>query len=83
MGEGTRTLDTRNHNPMLYQLNYAHHMKLVRLEGLEPPTHCLEGSCSIHLSYKRILFRFFDRAVAPPTSSALTVAMFAALTERQ
>ncbi len=28
VGEGTRTLDTRNHNPMLYQLNYAHHMKL-------------------------------------------------------
>ncbi len=59
VGEGTRTLDTRNHNPMLYQLNYAHHMKLerlgmVRLEGLEPPTHCLEGSCSIHLSYRRI-----------------------------
>ena len=30
VGEGTRTLDTRNHNPMLYQLNYAHHMKLIR-----------------------------------------------------
>ncbi len=27
---------------------------MARLEGLEPPTHCLEGSCSIHLSYKRI-----------------------------
>lgn len=26
---------------------------LVRLEGFEPPTHCLEGSCSIQLSYKR------------------------------
>ncbi len=26
VGEGTRTLDTRNHNPMLYQLNYAHHI---------------------------------------------------------
>lgn len=25
VGEGTRTLDTRNHNPMLYQLNYIHH----------------------------------------------------------
>ena len=25
----------------------------VRLEGLEPPTHCLEGSCSVHLSYRR------------------------------
>ncbi len=49
---------------MLYQLNYAHHMKkgwpkwdtkeMARLKGLEPLTHCLEGSCSIHLSYRRI-----------------------------
>ena len=30
---------------------------MVRLKGLEPPTHCLEGSCSIHLSYRRILER--------------------------
>ena len=28
---------------------------LVRPKGLEPLTHCLEGSCSIHLSYKRKL----------------------------
>ena len=34
------------------QLSYTHHM--ARLKGLEPLTHCLEGSCSIHLSYKRI-----------------------------
>ena len=27
---------------------------MARLKGLEPLTHCLEGSCSIHLSYKRI-----------------------------
>ena len=27
---------------------------VARLKGLEPLTHCLEGSCSIHLSYKRI-----------------------------
>ena len=26
---------------------------VARLKGLEPLTHCLEGSCSIHLSYKR------------------------------
>jgi hypothetical protein len=26
---------------------------LARLEGLEPPTHGLEGRCSIHLSYRR------------------------------
>lgn len=25
VGDGTRTRDTRNHNPMLYQLNYTHH----------------------------------------------------------
>ena len=56
VGDGTRTRDTRNHNPMLYQLNYTHHMegKLARLKGLEPLTHCLEGSCSIHLSYRRL-----------------------------
>ena len=35
------------------QLSYTHHM--ARLKGLEPLTHCLEGSCSIHLSYKRII----------------------------
>ena len=36
------------------QLSYTHHI-LARLKGLEPLTHCLEGSCSIHLSYKRKL----------------------------
>ena len=24
--DGARTHDTRNHNPMLYQLNYIHHV---------------------------------------------------------
>ena len=33
------------------QLSYTHHM--ARLKGLEPLTHCLEGSCSIQLSYWR------------------------------
>ena len=62
---GARTHDTRNHNPMLCQLSYTHHLRalndmrrsgknLARLKGLEPLTHCLEGSCSIHLSYRRI-----------------------------
>ena len=50
------------------QLSYTHHIfyaknhvrhpaerKLVRQKGLEPLTYCLEGSCSIHLSYWRIL----------------------------
>ena len=27
---------------------------MARLKGLEPLTHCLEGSCSIHLSYRRM-----------------------------
>ena len=26
----------------------------VRREGLEPPTHALEGHCSIQLSYRRV-----------------------------
>ena len=66
VGDGTRTHDTRNHNPVLCQLSYTHHMhltpeggypdqtKMARLKGLEPLTHCLEGSCSIHLSYRRV-----------------------------
>ena len=45
------------------QLSYTHHIEraarpqaveLARLKGFEPLTHCLEGSCSIHLSYRRI-----------------------------
>ena len=35
------------------QLSYIHHIILVRLTGIEPATYCLEGSCSIQLSYKR------------------------------
>src|SRR5215469_13214538 len=27
---------------------------VARLEGLEPPAGCLEGSCSIRLSYRRL-----------------------------
>ena len=27
---------------------------MARLKGLEPLAHCLEGSCSIHLSYRRV-----------------------------
>ena len=36
------------------QLSYIHRI-LACLEGLEPPTYCLEGSCSILLSYRHIL----------------------------
>ena len=34
------------------QLSYTHHM--ARQKGFEPLTYCLEGSCSILLSYWRI-----------------------------
>ena len=34
VGDGTRTRDTRNHNPMLYQLNYTHH---IGTEGTGTP----------------------------------------------
>ena len=33
------------------QLSYTHHM--ARQKGFEPLTYCLEGSCSIQLSYWR------------------------------
>ncbi len=43
------------------QLRHTHRIllrspngSLARQEGLEPPAYCLEGSCSIHLSYWRI-----------------------------
>ncbi len=26
VGKGARTLDTRNHNPVLFQLSYTHHI---------------------------------------------------------
>ena len=32
----------------------AEGVKMARQEGFEPPTYCLEGSCSILLSYWRI-----------------------------
>ena len=34
------------------QLSYNHHM--ARLKGLEPLALCLEGRCSIQLSYRRL-----------------------------
>ena len=62
VGNGTRTHNARNHNPVLCQLNYTHHIQfaeqcsenVARQKGLEPLTYCLEGSCSIQLSYWRI-----------------------------
>ena len=32
-------------------------VKMARQEGLEPPTYCLEGSCSIRMSYWRTIGR--------------------------
>ena len=38
----------------LYRMATAPHPELARQKGLEPLTYCLEGSCSIQLSYWRI-----------------------------
>lgn len=41
------------------------------MKGLEPLAHCLEGSCSIHLSYKRIKKRKLERVMGiEPTQPA-------------
>ena len=56
VSDGDRTHDHRSHNPVLYQLSYAHHKDIcgmARLRGLEPLTHGLEVRCSIRLSYRR------------------------------
>ena len=55
------------------QLSYTHHIiKMARQKGLEPLAYCLEGSCSIHLSYWRIYPAFsLERAMGiEPTSPA-------------
>ena len=54
VGNGTRTHDNRNHNPGLYQLSYSHQKSLACPAGIEPATTCLEGRCSIQLSYGQI-----------------------------
>jgi hypothetical protein len=41
---------------------------MARLEGLEPPTLCFEGRCSIQLSYRRV------RAPLNPTIEPLAFA---------
>ena len=40
----------------LGQLRYTHHI-MARLKGLEPLALCLEGRCSIRLSYRRMFHR--------------------------
>ena len=54
--DGIRTRDHQCHKLALYQLSYIRHFlcQAVRQDGVEPPTHCLEGSCSIQLSYWHI-----------------------------
>ena len=45
--------------------------ELARQEGLEPATYCLEGSCSIQLSYWRILAHGMERVTGiEPASPA-------------
>ena len=38
-----------------YEFSIIYKIHLARLKGFEPLTHCLEGSCSILLSYRRTL----------------------------
>ena len=52
-GDKFRTCYLQSHNLALYRLSYARRL-LVRLERFEPPTHGLEGRCSILLSYRRV-----------------------------
>ena len=37
---------------------FSLYILLVRLKGIEPLAHSLEGCCSIHLSYRRITNNF-------------------------
>ena len=48
---------------------------MVRQKGLEPPAYCLEGSCSIQLSYWRILERVTGIEPASPAWKAGALAV--------
>ena len=56
------------------QLSYTHH-KLARQKGLEPLAYCLEGSCSIQLSYWRIMERVTGIEPASPAWKAGALAV--------
>ena len=58
-GDKFRTCCLQSHNLALYRLSYARHIVVVRLERFEPPTHGLEGRCSILLSYRRVTLPLF------------------------
>lgn len=74
--DGVRTHDRRSHNPVLYQLSYAHHIALLVPEtklmahpaGFEPATIRLEGGCSIQLSYGRFYLHSMERRLQAPTT---------------
>ncbi len=56
-----------------YQLSYTHHCMetaMARQEGLEPPAYCLEGSCSILLSYWRIYSHTICQGDGVPVNAA-------------
>ena len=63
------------------QLSYTHHMdihmgstddreKMARQKGLEPLAYCLEGSCSIQLSYWRVSVKLERVTGIEPASPA-------------
>src|SRR5690554_7287981 len=49
---GARTQDPNIKSVVLYQLSYRVNKRYFVIQlGFEPKTYCLEGSCSIQLSY--------------------------------
>ena len=62
------------------QLSYTHQMynvliEMARQKGFEPLAYCLEGSCSIQLSYWRILERVTRIELASPAWKAGALAI--------
>ena len=62
------------------QLSYTHQIygipwKMARQKGFEPLAYCLEGSCSIQLSYWRILERVTRIELASPAWKAGALAI--------